>query len=1237
MRNRTKYALFSGGFILLAGLFLLLPHLLSLDRIREQIIQEVSASLASSVQVEEIHWAWLPLPHVSVRGGLLENQELKLTVPRAKVYPSWRSLFGGQIRISRVVLDSPDFLLKELTRISEVNLLERIPDLDISVVNGSLHVAAPSPWPQISSREFSITAIKASAKASPKGITFAFSGTPDFGELLRASGEVRRDGSYYKMNLDCRDLKLHKVINSFANDLLQPVDSLLNVKGNIEGRGNGEIKARIFGEFPCLLAFPADKKILLNCGVADFSFTRSGPDLKLTVHRMEMREPGFTLAGTIGRSSGPEESSPPVWDIALNGEDLNLTGIREAVLAMWGDNETVREVTDIVLAGTTGKAAYAFKGTATDLADVRNMEISANDINATIKLPVGELVLTETRGGMRIMEGKLIVQGKSARLGNSTGSNCDLVLGLSKEDHTLLLDVDLDADLAELPALLPQLIHSQPFLKELSRFRGISGRASGRLHLGDHLKDLKVRVEVASMKGRAGHAALPRDFSLAGGRLSITGKKVQWVDVRGTYGQHRIERSSGEVRLNDQTLLRLSRLDGAFSGPELLAGSLSFLPQLDTALKNNLSRLDGVVRLRDTTIEGIADNPSSWQIHTSLILDGLVLASPHLPALLRIQKGRARSSGERFVVQECLGVISGDSFALSADLSRGQSRPWLGTISLRGRLGQQSGSWLKKKKIIPPAFFPRLPLQVDSLNITLAADKTTASGLVIAEAQNGLPARAEFSTEFARDSSPVRAAFRVSGKGEAAAITFDSPEGNMDTLRFSWKGKLSDKTVTQLLDQERLLQGAVVSGDFQLHRPKDPGKTSFTGELQVRGLRWPWPGKPGRHVDFREISLSGTGQELQIKKLSCAFSSGETLQAKGLLTRLSDGLGLKLALSSPSLSQEMLADLASDLKNLGKGAGQGTTGQEKTLVPWNKIRGTIRFDVAEFVSRLQPGPDRKLRPTPLIFKPLQGEVRLYPGWRMATTISSGQTCCLQVKGDWFSDPVLGQNSLALRTTCPESPPRFEQVLPCLGFPQDLIEGAFSLEGRLSGTPDNWQEGMLDVHSSAGRILRWKLLSQIFSVVNITDLFSAGPQENGQDLSRRGFPYSELILKTRIRNNELIIDEAVVRGQGLNLFARGKMNISTLDMDFVVLVAPLKTIDAIVARIPLLGKVIGGETATVVTFPVAVRGNIKDPQVTLLPPSAVGEGIINMVKRTLLLPFTILSPILPDLSPGQEKK
>ncbi len=73
----------------------------------------------------------------------------------------------------------------------------------------------------------------------------------------------------------------------------------------------------------------------------------------------------------------------------------------------------------------------------------------------------------------------------------------------------------------------------------------------------------------------------------------------------------------------------------------------------------------------------------------------------------------------------------------------------------------------------------------------------------------------------------------------------------------------------------------------------------------------------------------------------------------------------------------------------------------------------------------------------------------------------------------------------------------------------------------------------------------------------------------------------------------------------------------------VLVAPFKTIDAIVKYTPIIGDWLGG---TLVSIPVKVSGPFDDPTVTPLSPSAVGNSLMNLLENTVKLPVRIVEPL-----------
>ncbi|MES0363113.1 MAG: AsmA-like C-terminal domain-containing protein, partial [Desulfobacteria bacterium] len=88
---------------------------------------------------------------------------------------------------------------------------------------------------------------------------------------------------------------------------------------------------------------------------------------------------------------------------------------------------------------------------------------------------------------------------------------------------------------------------------------------------------------------------------------------------------------------------------------------------------------------------------------------------------------------------------------------------------------------------------------------------------------------------------------------------------------------------------------------------------------------------------------------------------------------------------------------------------------------------------------------------------------------------------------------------------------------------------------------------------------------------------------------------------------------------------GDIDLVNKKLDLRVLVAPLKTVDSVVKKIPLVNHVLGG---TLVSIPIKVEGDWGNPTVTPLSPSAVGSGLMGIMKRILELPFKIIEPLVP---------
>ncbi len=128
------------------------------------------------------------------------------------------------------------------------------------------------------------------------------------------------------------------------------------------------------------------------------------------------------------------------------------------------------------------------------------------------------------------------------------------------------------------------------------------------------------------------------------------------------------------------------------------------------------------------------------------------------------------------------------------------------------------------------------------------------------------------------------------------------------------------------------------------------------------------------------------------------------------------------------------------------------------------------------------------------------------------------------------------------------------------------------------------------------------------------------------MGKEGVAYNSLQIRGNLEMGKLRIEEVALDGKTLGLSTQGEIDLIDQKIDLTVLVAPQKTVDRVVKRIPGVRYVLGG---ALISYPVRVRGDLKDPQVSALSPSAVGSELFGMMKRTVGLPIRLVQPVLRD--------
>jgi hypothetical protein len=348
----------------------------------------------------------------------------------------------------------------------------------------------------------------------------------------------------------------------------------------------------------------------------------------------------------------------------------------------------------------------------------------------------------------------------------------------------------------------------------------------------------------------------------------------------------------------------------------------------------------------------------------------------------------------------------------------------------------------------------------------------------------------------------------------------------------------------------------------------------------------------------------------------------EKIIGSGHLSTEKNSLQLDMNLLSSFVTKNSLDELIVNLQEIQHSfLGKDPDEDKKPIIPaeWD-VTGRVGFNFDSF--SIKHNTTGLLTEKPAVqytFYDMHGEMQLAPDSISRTEISSAKLCGLDFESDWYSDDALGQQ-LKLGTSS-ETPLRLENVLPCLGLDQDLLEGEFTLQARMRKESGKWYSGNIHLNSTKGRILRLKLLSRIFSIVNITDLFITKTGTKG----KKGFPFSRLDADAHINQDYLIFDRAILHGEGLNLFLQGDIHISDYDSDLTLLIAPFKTFDKIVSKVPLIGQSLMSEYDSLVAIPVAIKGPLPEPLITPLHLKAVSGALLNVFKETLKLPYNILKP------------
>ena len=1189
--------------LLLVGLILLLPYLINLEPVKERILAILFRQVGGKVEYQRLDLSFFPQPRVNVQQVRISIPEkAEGTLKSIQVYPKLLEMLKGTLRIATIRVESPDFIIrlpegrekpkeaKKRTALEEVEeIIARasgiVPEMEVMIKDGRFKILRGPRF------LLSFSDLDGRVVFPPGHAKIGISCRSNLWEKMRIEAtleplERKGNGCMEVTNLNPRALS-----NSFSLGL--PFDlgeSRLDFTLNFEMKGPASLQVNVEGAIPMLTFRKDNEDMILRARHFQGVFQLEQERVEISIDELNLDYPQLRLSGKF-----QADQKAPLYVLDLQGREVDVASTREAALMLAGKLPITKTIFNIVREGKVPLITFQSRAhSISDLDETKNFSIKGSLLEGKIFIPLERLgenrvdrTLEKASGQVAISKG--ILEGKelSAQWKNQRLWKGKLRLGLQGENPLLHVEAMAEVDLSLLPPLLNRLIKDRTFLEEMALLRQIEGRAVGTLVLGESMETIKPKIDIQEIQLLARHDRIPYPVAIDTGKVIFDEERLEVRNLSGKVGNSSFSDLAARVGFGKEPSLEVFSGKSALSLEEIYSW-LSSYEFLRETLKN-LKSVKGGVSLSGMRLKGPLKSPEKWDFDTPGELKNLVVNTTLLPSPLAMFDGKFRLQPESIVLTDLKTRFLDASFTVGGTLHDYRRGLQKADLDFSGEVTPRDIQWLSEFSEVKHNIEVRSPIQISkaSLNwqkgveVTLNVDLSMSNGPKI-------------SLGVFRNPQELRVNHLLVHEGISYATMGLNLKGQAMELTFS--GSLSERTLDNIFS-DYPFQNGWLKGDFRANIMMDQWmRSKFQGRLEADHLSFPWQFKKPLKVD--RLSLTGEGNDVSISE--ARFTWGEMPFA------LSGDVGFseKRILLNVDLSTERV-DLDQVIKSLTKEREAKGDRDLRSL----QVEGTIRFK------------SNSLTYERFTWVPFQADIAVGQNG-VEVSIEEAKLCGISTTG--VVKVTDQQVSLDVQ---PASKSReLESTAKCLLDETVRVTGDFEIKGRIfaEAKPKDLLSalgGNLQFQAKDGQIYYLVGLARILEFISLTEVYRG----KIPDLKKESLHYRLFTVIASLQNGKLIIKEATLDGHTLQMAAQGDVSLAEGKVNLTVLVAPLRTVDRIINLIPLVRYILAG---TLITVPVKVSGDLRDPKVTALSPSAVGSELLGIMTRTLRLPLHIIQPLRP---------
>lgn len=1199
----------AGIVVLVAALLLALPWLIDLPSVRAQVERQVSQAVNGSVTWSALDIRLFPAPRAVLEGariaipnlldGSVEAVELEL-----RLWP----LVAGRAEINSVAINRPVLRLtlppstpakdappKSPTEayrgIAEplVQVLRKIaPDTSLSVQDGSLELIAPGLPP------IGATAMNLNVRTDAAGL--AFDGVMTGTYWDRVSMNLRLDYADLKARVaaDATGLKPQNVLDRLLAGV-QPAIEIptvgLHVKAGTDGRSSFDLAVSM--DAPQTRVRRGERYVdVVEARISAVAAMR-GADIEVNltdIHLGDMVPAARSTLRLVGASHQPQFS--------VEVDAVDLVRLRDAVLAMLDGQPVIRDYVGRIRSGriTDVRFAAASDSFAT-LFDWRNANASLRLDGGTMLLPVIEQEVGGVGALMEFTGGTLKVSSAGAQLGPSKLTGAVVEIGLA--DLHVDTRTDFALDLPQALAIIRPLL-TQEQRTSLAVIRSANGAVQGHASFALHDRQWSTKVDIARSDAMVRVEQVPWPIALRQAHVEASPVRVVLDGLNGSAGPIVLSQGGGEIALGGSPTVKAARATLAVAVNDLyqwlrsqkaLARSLHPIP-----------KIGGRATVTVHDVRGRLDRPAALAFDVSVEPHEIKVETTDWPAAT-VDGGTIRITPDALLVQRVGAQVLDARATLSARVDSYRSDQRRVNANVEGGVVDHAlVDWMWHRFQLPRRLVPATPMSLAARRILWSDGKLD----VAAEARFDRGPAVGVDIALARGALDLR---RLTIKDDASDATFSAvTRGRL--IDFTFKGAVASRSVAALLQHAARDYGGKLQGDLRLTLDRDlQGRAEAHGRVLAEHINLARLLPVALKLERADVE--GAGQKLRVRELTVDWNE-QKATLRGEIERRAYGAAVKAEVESPGVVIDALlpAPKAADADPEAPPADADDAAAPPKIWPL-RVTGTLAVRAGFLQWRTYR------------VEPVRADLVLEPE-RAEMKVSDANLCGIAFPFSLMAVPGEMDAAVTLSARGQE----LTGVTRCFGQDKVVLTGKFDLTAKLraKGKPKELiqaLEGPLELHARDGEIRKFALLGNILSLKSVTSVLKKGANVSGE-----GFGYKKLDLAGTFGKGAFAVEGAALDSPALGLAANGSVDLTGDKSRLTVLVAPFGRIDRLVRKVPIVGYVLGGALTSI---PVGVSGDIRNPLVVPLGPSAITSELTGIFERTLKLP----TKLLPETGGGKE--